>query len=135
MKNNAYQAFQYKEFRWFFVLRLLVTMAFSMQFLVIEWKIYQLTHNVFHLGLIPLAEIISVVLFSLFSGHWVDKNKKRKSLLISLLAAIFIGLLFSYVLGNSFTASHSPYFILQIVLFVSNNFILRLIKTKNKTYE
>lgn len=116
MKYNAYQAFQYKEFRWFFAVRLLVTMAFSMQFLVIEWKIYQLTHNVFHLGLIPLAEIISVVLFSLFSGHWVDKNKKRKSLLISLLSAIFIGLLFSYVLGNSFTATHSPHFILQIVL-------------------
>lgn len=29
---------------------------------------------------------------------------------------------------------HLKCFILQIVLFVSNNFILRLIKTKNKTY-
>ncbi len=92
-------------------------MAFSIQFLVLEWKIYQLTNNVFHLGLIPLAEIIAVISFSLISGHIIDISKKRKSLLISLSAAIVVSFIFSFIFSDYFVSQHSVHFILYLTLF------------------
>jgi len=99
-KSNPYEVFTFPEFRWFILNRFFATMAFSIQFVVIEWEIYQLTKNVFYLGLIPLAEIIAVVIFSLFSGHYVDKWKKKLSLQICLISAIICTLIFSFIFSD-----------------------------------
>ncbi len=63
-----------------------------MQFAVVEWRVYQLTHSAFSLGLMGLAEVIPSVGLALFAGHIVDKMEKRGMLLKCVIAYLLIGL-------------------------------------------
>ena len=63
-----------------------------MQSTIIYYWVYQLTEDKLKLGMVGLAEVIPAVLFSLFSGHFVDLHEKRKMILIGVLAYLFLGL-------------------------------------------
>ena len=105
--NNSYAAFAHKEFSFFVLIRLLMTIAFSIQFIVVEWKVYDLTHSPLHLGLIGLAEIIPAFGFSFISGHIIDKSEKRNALLICFFLSLFISAGIGYVLSDGFINSYS----------------------------
>ena len=48
-----------------------------MQFIIIEWEVYNLTKDPLSLGLIGLAEIIPAISISLFAGHIADQKEKK----------------------------------------------------------
>ncbi len=50
---------------------------------VVEWEIYQRTKDPFALGLIGLAVAIPFILSSLWAGHIVDRNDKRRLMILS----------------------------------------------------
>ena len=60
MTNNhdPYAALRFKEFNFFLVIRFLLVLGWTMQFIIIEWEVYNLTKDPLSLGLIGLAEIM-----------------------------------------------------------------------------
>ena len=66
-KNDPYQALRYKEFNTFLIVRFALVLAWSMQFVAIEWQVYSLTKNPWSLGLIGLMEVIPAVSLALFA--------------------------------------------------------------------
>ena len=76
-KNDPYAALRIREFNIFLLVRFALVFAWSMQFIVIEWKVYELTGDPLYLGFIGLMEIIPALLMALFAGHIVDQREKR----------------------------------------------------------
>ena len=93
-KNDPYAALRYREFRTFLTVRFAFVFARTMQFIVIEWEVYNLTKDPLSLGIIGLMEVIPAVSLALFAGHIVDQKEKRDLLLKCLLgfSVISIGL-------------------------------------------
>ncbi len=89
-RNDPYAALRFPEFRIFMVLRFASVFAWSMQFVVIEWEIYQLTKDPLSLGMIGLMEVIPAVSMALFAGHYVDQVEKRNLLIKCLLGFLVI---------------------------------------------
>ena len=93
-KNDPYAALRFKEFRTFLLVRFAFVFARTMQFIVIEWEVYNLTKDPLSLGIIGLMEVIPAVSLALFAGHIVDQKEKRGLLLKCLLgfSVISVGL-------------------------------------------
>ena len=66
----------------FLLVRFALVFGWSMQFIVIEWKVYELTGDPLYLGLIGLMEIIPALSMALFAGHIVESEREKKSLSI-----------------------------------------------------
>lgn len=90
--KDPYAAFRLKEFKSFLVIRFAMVFAWSMQFIVIEWEVYNITKDPLSLGLIGLLEIIPSLSVALFAGHFVDQNEKRGLLMKCLLGFSLISL-------------------------------------------
>jgi MFS family permease len=88
-KKDPFSSLKIKEFRWFLFMRLGIVLAWSMQFVLIEWEVYRLTKDPLSLGLIGLMEVIPAITFALFAGHIVDQNEK-KGMLVKCFSALAI---------------------------------------------
>lgn len=84
--QDPYAALRYKEFNVFLFVRFAMVLAWSMQFILIEWYVYSLTKDPLSLGLIGLMEVIPSVGMALYAGHIVDQTEKRNLLLRCILA-------------------------------------------------
>ncbi|WP_299115041.1 MFS transporter [uncultured Winogradskyella sp.] len=93
-KNDPYAALRFKEFNIFLLLRFALVLAWSMQFVVIEWQVYALTKNPLSLAIIGLCEFLPAFFLAPFAGHIVDKKEKRNlfTLCIALFSLISFGL-------------------------------------------
>lgn len=95
-KKDPYEALRFPQFRIFFILRLGLVFAWSMQFVVVEWEVYRLTKDPLSLGLIGLMEVIPAMSLALFAGHVVDQSEKRNLLVkcifgfLSISAGLFL---------------------------------------------
>ena len=83
---NPYVVFKIKDFRLFVFGRFFITLATQMQAIIVGWQIYELTHDVFSLGLIGLAEALPFLFISLFSGYVADIVPRKR---IVMLASLF----------------------------------------------
>lgn len=74
--------------------RFLFTFAVQMQAIIIGWRMYELTHDALHLGLIGLTEAIPALGLALYAGYVVDRSRPLKVykgvLLGSLLSAVIL---------------------------------------------
>lgn len=95
-KQDPYAALRFPEFNIFLGVRFAMVLAWSMQFILIEWFVYSLTKDPLSLGLIGLMEIIPAVLMALFAGHIVDQREKRNLLINCIIAfsVLSLGLFF-----------------------------------------
>ncbi|SFR48650.1 Predicted arabinose efflux permease, MFS family [Robiginitalea myxolifaciens] len=95
-KQDPYAALRFREFNIFLGVRFAMVLAWSMQFILIEWFVYSLTKDPLSLGLIGLMEIIPAVLMALFAGHIVDQREKRNLLINCIIAfsVLSLGLFF-----------------------------------------
>ena len=80
MKQDPYASLRIKEFNIFLVVRFVLVFGWSMQFIIIEWQVYDITRDPLSLGIIGLMEIIPAVSMALFAGHIVDQREKRNLL-------------------------------------------------------
>lgn len=92
-RKDPFSALRIKEFRWFLALRLAMVLAWSMQFVLIEWEVYSITKDPWSLGLIGLMEVIPAISMALFAGHVVDQSEKRGLLLKCLVGLTVISTL------------------------------------------
>lgn len=96
-KKDPFSALRIPEFRWFILMRLAIVLAWSMQFVLIEWEVYRITKNPWSLGLIGLMEVIPAIVMALFAGHIVDQSEKRNMLLKCFAGTATISILFCYL--------------------------------------
>ncbi|WP_119079021.1 MFS transporter [Chitinophaga alhagiae] len=89
--NDPYASLRYREFKYFLVIRFALIFALSMQFSIVEWKVYMLTKNPLNLGLIGLAEFVPAIGLALFAGNIVDKKEKRGMVMKCIAGYLFTG--------------------------------------------
>jgi MFS family permease len=97
-KKDPFSALRIPEFRLFVLMRLAFVLAWSMQFVLIEWEVYRITKNPWSLGLIGLMEVIPAIVMALFAGHIVDQSEKRNMLLKCFAGTATISILFCYLM-------------------------------------
>lgn len=79
--KDPYAALRYKEFNIFLIVRFAMIFAWSMQFIVIEWQVYEMTKDPLSLGIIGLMEFFPAFIMAIFAGHFVDQKEKRNLLI------------------------------------------------------
>jgi MFS family permease len=57
--------------------RVLGTLAVQMQSVAVGWQVYQMTHSLFALGLIGLAQFAPFLVLILWAGHIADTHNRR----------------------------------------------------------
>ncbi len=117
-KKDPYAALRYGEFRTFLLVRFAFVFARTMQFIVIEWEVYNLTRDPFSLGMIGLMEVIPAVSLALFAGHIVDQKEKKGLLLKCLLGFSVISFGLFMLTWPRITAGLSKHFILYSIYFL-----------------
>jgi MFS family permease len=100
-KTDSFAALRYKDFRFYAGMRFFFTFAYQMQAVIIGYYIYQLTKNVFDLGLVGLCEAIPAIGIALYGGYIADKSEKRKMLLIIVSTVLFASLVMFLVTMKS----------------------------------
>ena len=87
---DPYAALRFREFNFFLVIRFLLVFGWSMQFIIIEWEVYNLTKDPLALGIIGLVEVIPAVSMALFAGHIVDQNEKKRLFVYAIIAFLLV---------------------------------------------
>lgn len=114
-KHDPYAALRFKEFNFFLIIRFLLVFAWSMQFIIIEWEVYNITKDPLALGLIGLAEIIPAISTALFAGHIVDQNEKKKLFVCAIFAFLIISSGFFLITSSYVYNNYSSKFILTAI--------------------
>jgi MFS family permease len=87
-KKESLAVLQNKEYRFFLITRVCLTVAIQIQVVVVGWQLYKLTKDPFSLGLVGLAEAIPALSIALYAGHIADISNKRNILVKSLLVML-----------------------------------------------
>lgn len=74
------------EYRLYILARFFYTMGLRMVTTVVAYKLFQLTHDSFSIGLVGLSEFIPVFSLALYAGHVIDQSDKRTLLLKGILS-------------------------------------------------
>jgi MFS family permease len=85
---HSLRAFRHRDYRLYFAGQGVSQTGTWLQLIATSWLIYQLTGSAFLLGLAAFALHIPVLVLGPFAGVWVDRQKKRKVLLITQNAAL-----------------------------------------------
>ena len=75
--HDPYAALRVKNFRWFIVSVLTMTISSQIQAVVVAWQIYDITHDPLSLGLMGLAEALPFIGLSLYAGHVADRANRH----------------------------------------------------------
>src|ERR1051325_463684 len=83
-RSTALEVLKIPEYRNFIIARFFYIMALRMVTTIVGWRIYEITHDPFAIGLTGLSEFVPALLLALYAGHVIDKSDKRKMLLITM---------------------------------------------------
>ncbi len=104
-RHDPYAVLRLPEFRLYIAARLCITLAMQIQAVIVGWQVYDITKDVFSLGLIGLAEAIPSIIVSLYAGYVADTVPRKKIivlvvgvLLLCSLALLYFTLDMSHVL-------------------------------------
>jgi MFS family permease len=92
LPHDPYASLRIRNFRWFIISLLTMTMATQLQAVVVAWQVYELTHDPLSLGLIGLAEAVPFIGIALFAGHVADRGNRLRISLLSLAALLLCSL-------------------------------------------
>jgi MFS family permease len=74
---NGLTVLRHRDFACYLAARIFSTLAVQMQSVAIGWQVYELTGNVFDLGLIGLAQFAPFFFLILIAGHAADRYNRR----------------------------------------------------------
>ena len=95
--------------------RFVFIMGLRMMNTLVSWWMYELTGDVFYIGMIGLAEAIPAIGLALYAGYIIDRSEKRRILLIT----IFLYAICSFILlGTSTQWCHHQFGTKLIIIFV-----------------
>jgi MFS family permease len=94
--RDPYAALRYRDFRLLLIGRLITSFSSEMLSFAIGWELWLRTRSAFALGMVGLAQVVPVLLFSLLAGHVADQYNRRRIVLITqtFLALCALGLAF-----------------------------------------
>ena len=115
LKVDPYSALRFREFNIFLVVRFILVFSWSMQFIIVEWLVWEITKNPLSLGLIGLMEVVPAVSMALFAGHIVDQKEKRNLLIYCIIAFLFVSLGFYLVTSSDAKTMFSSQTILYLI--------------------
>jgi len=98
-------------------MRVFITFAFLIQYVVAGWEIYAITKNPLSLGLIGLAEAIPAIGIALYAGHLADIGNKRNILLLSLCGMFLSSLGLTIVTAHHFRELHADTHTVNLMYF------------------
>lgn len=76
--HDPYQALRHREYRWFLLGNLALTMATQIQTRVMGWQAYEMTKDPLSIGLVGLSEAVPFLLLTLYGGVVSDRVERRK---------------------------------------------------------
>ncbi|WP_332854613.1 MFS transporter [Duganella sp. S19_KUP01_CR8] len=91
--SNGFSVLRHRNFALYLSARTLATLAVQMQNVAIGWQVYAMTHNLFDLGLIGLAQFAPFLLLILIAGHAADRYDRRNLIALALGAQLLCGLM------------------------------------------
>ena len=97
LRHNSFAALLHAEFRTYIIARFFFIMVLTMQATLISWKVFEITHDPFSIGLIGLVEFVPAVIMAIYSGYIIDKSDKKKLLHLSITANLLLTILFTYI--------------------------------------
>lgn len=84
--SKRFPAAKVKDFRIFVGTQFFSNIGSQMQFVALNWQIYEITHSAFALGLIGLLRFIPILIFSLIAGSVADAHNRKKIIYITVAA-------------------------------------------------
>jgi MFS family permease len=91
--SNGFAVLRHRNFSFYLTARILGTLAVQMQNVAIGWQVYAMTHNLFYLGMIGLAQFAPFLLLILLAGHAADRYNRRNIIALCIAAQLVVGLL------------------------------------------
>jgi MFS family permease len=104
LKRSSHRSFdvlRLPEFRGYIIARFFFILVLNMQATLISWKVYELTHDPFSIGLIGLVEFVPAFVMAFYAGHVIDKKDKRTLLILSVAANLLLTISFALITGKS----------------------------------
>jgi MFS family permease len=105
--HESFEVLRIPDFRRYLSSRFLMTFALQMQAVAIAWQVYSLTKDPLSLGLIGLAEVSPAICFALLAGHIVDRNDRKKIVLLAQTLTVIVALLLWMLSHGVFPLSKS----------------------------
>ena len=126
LENPSFLAFRQIDFRRFIFSKFMLTLALQIQFVVLSWQVYEITHDPLSLGLLGLAEAIPAVGLALYGGYVSDRNDRRTILVrvIALQLLVSIALLcvsYYYTHEHALTKA-TPFYIIMFFVGILRSF-------------
>jgi len=118
VRSDPYVSLKNRDFRFFAISRLLLTIATEMQGVIVGWQILQYTKDPLLFGMIALTEAIPFILTALFAGHIADIIERKKIIVIAtIILSVFTFLLFAFTLNSGYVLHHFGILPIYIVIF------------------
>jgi len=87
--ESPYAVLRNRDFRLFLSSRFIASFGQQMLTVAVGWELYERTHSALALGLVGLAQMVPMILFTLPAGHLADnQNRKRIMMAMTLVMAI-----------------------------------------------
>ncbi|QBE62690.1 MFS transporter [Pseudoduganella lutea] len=91
--SNGFAVLRHRNFAFYLSARILGTLAVQMQNVAVGWQVYSMTHNLFYLGMIGLAQFAPFLLLILPAGHVADRYNRRNIVTACLATQWLVGVL------------------------------------------
>jgi MFS family permease len=91
--SNGFAVLRHRNFSFYLAARILGTLAVQMQNVAVGWQVYSMTHNLFYLGMIGLAQFAPFLVLILPAGHIADRYNRRNIVTACLATQLLVGVL------------------------------------------
>src|ERR1051325_11274077 len=82
-KNDPYSVLRNRDFLLYLLGRFIASFGQQMLTVAVGWELYERTHSALALGLVGLAQMAPMILFTLPAGHLAD-NQNRKHIIMAM---------------------------------------------------
>ncbi len=82
-KHDPYAALRQRDFRLLLAGQFVTSFSSQLVSFAIGWELWLRTHSELALGLVGLAQVIPVILLSLFAGHVADQYNRKRIILVT----------------------------------------------------
>lgn len=112
-RHDAYAALRYRNFRLYLAGSFISSAGMQMQSVAVGWELYERTGSAMALGLVGLAQVLPMFLFTLPAGHVADQFNRRTVLLAGQILLMLCSLGLAAV-----SYSQGPVWLIYVLLFL-----------------
>ena len=114
-RHNAFDSLKFPEFRSYIFSRFFFIFVLNMQATLVSWTVYDITKDPFSIGLIGLVEFVPAFVMAFFSGYVIDKNDKRKMLVLSIAGNLLLTGMLAFITSEYSKQQFSKQLVLWVI--------------------